>query len=119
MLTVQRIKGKSNKYKFPNIELFDKISPEFLDNPTISPQAKEYYMDLQQYLYINHEEGVANTTYSNAELAEKTNHSISSIKRYNTELLLAGIMTEKEIASLDNGGFKKVAKIFDLAKLCQ
>lgn len=119
MLSVEKVLGKSNRYYFADIEFFDKISPDFLDNDKISPQAKEYYMDLQQHLFINSDEGVANTTYSNTEIAKKLKLSLASVKRFNTELILAGMLTEKETNALDVAGFKKINKIFDLKQLCQ
>lgn len=117
-MTVQKENGKSNRYFFP-YKIFDKISPEFLDNDKISPQAKEYYIDLQQHLFIDEDHGLANTTYTNKEISQKLRLGIASVKRYNTELILNGMLIEKQVNSLDAGGCKKLAKIFDLKELCQ
>ena len=50
-------------------EYFDRFAKTFLDIKNLTPNTKEFYMKIQEYLYI-HEDGTAQTTYSINQLAE-------------------------------------------------
>ena len=65
--------GRKNCYYFPKTEFdrkFEMFTDEFvkMDLPL---NLKEYYMDIQQYLY-DKESGVGKCSFSNAELSRRT-----------------------------------------------
>lgn len=65
--------GHKNHYYFPLTEFdkhFEMFTDEFLDMD-LPLNVKEYYMDIQQYLY-GKETGVGKCSFSNAELSRKT-----------------------------------------------
>ena len=66
-------KKNSNHYKFPRTEFdkqFEMFTDEFLELD-LPLNVKEYYMDIQQYLY-GKDTGVGKCSFSNAELARRT-----------------------------------------------
>lgn len=70
LITIIRKKGTSNQYAFKEIgEEFDRFAKTFLDIKDLTPNAKEFYMKIQEYLYVN-EDGTGRTTYSLNQLAE-------------------------------------------------
>lgn len=119
LLKVRHRIGTSTEYTFPiKLEHFERFTPAFLKLP-ISPQAKEYYMDIQQYLYVDHDTGLADTTYSEEELSKLTGVCIRTIRNYHKELIAAGLMHESITNMLSPAGYKIIKKNFDLYKLQQ
>lgn len=119
LLKVRHRIGTSTEYTFPiKLEHFERFTPAFLKLP-ISPQAKEYYMDVQQYLYVNETTGLADTTYSEEELSKLTGVCVRTIRNYHKELIAAGLMHESITNMLSPAGYKIIKKNFDLYKLQQ
>ena len=110
--------GKNNIYKFEKlVDNFERFTDQFLDQENLSPNEKAYLIGFQSQCYKTG--GFALTSYSNQELADNLNMSISSIKRYNTALKSKEIMTELQTAKCDENGFKKIIKAVELAKIGQ
>lgn len=118
LLTAIKRKGTSTVYKFHKIDDFERFTDKFLDTD-LDPQIKEYYMDLQHYLFVNPDTGEANTTFSDSEIAKKTGLCIRTVKLYNKALIEADILTETTTTLLDESGFPIIQKTFDLKKLHQ
>ena len=70
---IAKEKRNSNHYKFPRTEFdkqFEMFTDEFLELD-LPLNVKEYYMDIQQYLY-GKDTGVGKCSFSNAELSRRT-----------------------------------------------
>lgn len=112
--------GRKNCYLFPKSEFdkqFEMFTDEFLDMD-LPLNVKEYYMDIQQYLY-GKDTGVGKCSLSNAELARLTGWTSISIKKYNTILIEKGLLEEESTNKLDQAGFPIIQKSFDLQGLNQ
>lgn len=118
LLTAIRRKGTSTIYKFNKIDDFERFTDKFLDTD-LDPQIKEYYMDLQHYLFVDPETGETNTTFSDSEIAKKTGLCLRTVKLYNRALIDANILTETITSLIDDAGFPIIRKTFDLNKLHQ
>ena len=119
LLKVTPRKGTSSMYQFYKLDDgFERFSEDFL-KLNISPQAKSYYIEIQQYLFLNKEKGTNETTYSNEEIGRRIGLCTKSIKKYNTELINAGILQETRLTTLDLGGVRQIKKSFDLQTLGQ
>lgn len=79
---------------------------------------KEYYMDIQQYLY-GKDTGIGRCSFSNAELSRRTGWSVPSIKKYNTILINNGLLEEELTGNYDSAGLPIIQKSFDLNGLQQ
>ena len=118
ILDVIRRSGNSTIYKFKELlDNFERFTPEFLDNPDLSPEEKAYIIGLQSQSYKN--EDYAITTYTNSELSENLNIPERSIRRYNKSLKDKEIMLEIETGIKDEAGFNVPAKAVDLHKVGQ
>lgn len=110
--------GKNNIYKFPEIkEDFERFTDEFLDNKNITPNEKAYLIGLQSQCYKHGD--YALTTYTNQEIADNLNMSLSSVYRNNLSLKTKEVMTELQTVKNDEEGFVKLVKAIDLAKIGQ
>ena len=112
--------GHKNHYKFPVTE-FDKQFEMFTDaflELDIPLNIKEYYMDIQQYLY-GKDTGVGRCSFSNAKLARCTGWTVASVKKYNTYLIEHGFLEEETTNKTDEAGFPMIQKNFDLTSLQQ
>lgn len=119
LLTVTPRKGTSSIYQFKKLDDgFERFSEEFL-KLKISPQAKAYYIELQQHLFLNKDTGTNETTYSNEEIGKRIGLCSKSVRKYNTELIQAGILSETRLTTLDLGGVQQIKKSFDLYTLGQ
>lgn len=119
-LILKSTDGRKNHYTFPKTkfdEKFEMFTDEFLDLD-LPLNVKEYYMDIQQYLY-GKETGKGRCTFSNAELARRTGWTVLSIKKYNTILIEKGLLEEEETENKDAAGIPIVQKNFDLTGLHQ
>lgn len=109
-----------HEYKFPETEFdksFEMFTDEFL-NMDLPINVKEYYMDLQPFLY-NKESGIGRCSFSNAEISKRTGWTIPSIKKYNRELMDKGLLEEETTSSYDEAGLPIVSKNFNLSNLQQ
>lgn len=112
--------GRKNSYYFPETE-FDKHFEMFTDkfiHLDIDLNVKEYYMDIQQYLY-GKDTGIGKCSFSNTELSRITGWSIPSIKKYNSILIEKGLLEEEVTGNFDSAGLPIVQKSFDLNGLQQ
>lgn len=112
--------GRKNHYRFPETDFdkqFEMFTKEFLymDLPL---NVKEYYMDIQQYLY-GKDTGKGKCSFSNAELARRTGWTVASIKKYNTILIEKNLLEEETSDYKDEAGFPIIVKRFDLQGLNQ
>lgn len=120
LMKVDRKKGASWTYTFEKLnDGFERFSKAFLENENISAKAKAYYIELQQHLILDEENGTHNTTYTNKQIADILGISINSVKKYNTELIQHDILHETALLTRTDGGFNLVKKSFDLEKLGQ
>lgn len=105
--------GKTaNLYTFPKTEFdenFEMFTLDFLlmDIPI---NVKEYYMDIQRYMY-GKDTGVGKIGYSNAKLSALTGISSNSIKKYNDYLIAHNLLEEETTGNYDAGGFPVLKKI--------
>lgn len=119
LINITKRKGTSSIYEFPKLnDGFEKFSDEFL-KLDISPQAKSYYIELQQHLFLNEEKGTNETTYSNEQIGKKVGLCANSVRKYNTELIKAGMLEEHALSTIDMSGLKQIKKSFDLYALNQ
>jgi predicted RNase H-like nuclease (RuvC/YqgF family) len=79
---------------------------------------KEYYMDIQQYLY-DKESGVDKCSFSNSELSRKLGISIPTVKKYNKYLIEHGYLEEEATTKTDESGLTIYQKNFNLTSLNQ
>lgn len=110
----------SNYYYFPESEFdkhFEMFTDQFLDLE-IPVNIKEYYMDLQQYLY-DKESGVGKCYFSNTALASKLGISVPTVKKYNTYLIEHGFLEEETTDKTDEAGLPVIQKNFNLQGLNQ
>ena len=112
--------GRKNHYRFPETDFdkqFEMFTKEFLymDLPL---NVKEYYMDIQQYLY-GKDTGKGKCSFSNAELARRTGWTVASVKKYNTILIEKNLLEEETSDYKDEAGFPIIVKRFDLQGLNQ
>lgn len=86
---IEKLKvGKCNGYKFnTKSEKFEMYDYEFLKNENLTSQQKAFMIAVQKHLYVDHNAGIAKTSYSFPELAEKTGISESTIYRRVSELI--------------------------------
>lgn len=118
LIDVIKRTGQSTMYKFKDLlKDFERFTPEFLDNPDITPEEKAYLIGLHSQSYKNQDYAV--TTYSNKELAENLNMSVRNIQRYNKSLQEKEIMTEIATSWNDEAGFNLPAKAIDMHKIGQ
>lgn len=87
---VKKDKGYKQYYYFKPYTNFEVFSPEFLDNPLVSPKEKAYIMSSQQHMYKD--SGVGNMSYNNKELSSKINLSKSLISRRDKDLEDKGLL---------------------------
>ena len=93
------------------------FTDEFLDLD-MPINIKEYYMDIQQYLY-GKETGVGKCAFSNSALATRLGISAPSVKKYNAYLIEHGYLEEEVTDKSDEAGLPVVQKNFNLSTLNQ
>lgn len=107
-------------YYFPESEFdkhFEMFTDDFLDME-MPLNIKEYYMDIQQYLY-DKESGIGKCSFSNSELADKLGVSIPTVKKYNTYLIQNGYLEEEATTKTNEAGLIIYQKNFNLSGLNQ
>lgn len=105
-------------YRFKELlKNFERFTPEFLDNETMTAEEKAYLIGLHSQAYKN--EDYAVTTYSNQEIADALNMNIRNVQRYNKSLQEKEIMTEIATQLTDSAGFNVPAKAVDMHKIGQ
>lgn len=111
----------SNYYYFPKTKLdahFERFTDEFLDLD-LPINIKEYYMDIQKYLYYDKDHTIGKCSFSNSELARRLGISIPTVKKYNTYLYERGFLDEETTDKTDEAGFTIINKVFNLTALQQ
>jgi DNA-binding MarR family transcriptional regulator len=107
-----------NIYKFnKNSEKFEMFGKEFLENVELTPYQKSFFITTQKYLYIDPKYGIGKTTYSSAELSEKTGLSEKVIKARLQELEEKGFISRR--LTQDIAGNSCEALEFNLPKFGQ
>ena len=96
---VTRRKRQSNIYHFPEIEMFEPFSLEFLDNQQLTPQIKAYIIALQQYMEKDSETMSGTITESNRALSKQIHMPESSIRKCNAILEQHGYLTQNKTTS--------------------
>lgn len=118
LLEVKKRPGQSTVYEFTELsENFERFTPEFLDNPDITPEEKAYLIGLHSQSFKN--EDFAITTYSNKEIADALNLQVRNVQRYNKSLREKEIMQEITTSIKDDAGFNIPAKAIDMHKIGQ
>lgn len=114
--TEKRVK-KSTIYTFNDYKTFEPFSYEFLDKQDLSPLEKSWLLVSQQHSRKD-TEGIGVISYSEAELAEKTNMSKSTINKCITLLRAKGYL-ETVLERREEDGIFVQKKITNLAELGQ
>lgn len=110
--------GKCNAYKFnTKSEKFEMYDFEFLKNKNLTSQQKSFMIAVQKHLYVDKETGIAKTTYSDKELAERTGISESTIYRRVSELIDNNFISKR--LTSDEAGNSCEALEFNLPKFGQ
>lgn len=110
--------GKCNAYKFnTKSEKFEMYDFEFLKNKDLTSQQKSFMIAVQKHLYVDKDTGIAKTTYSDKELAEKTGISESTIYRRVSELIDNNFISKR--LTSDEAGNSCEALEFNLPKFGQ
>ena len=120
LITVH-LEGKRNVYTFTNISLnsFEPFSYEFLASLSIPPKLKGYWILLQQYTFKDDGSGYAKTTYTDFELSEILQIPLRTIKSYNKQLKIAGVLSVYPTKSKTELGEQRYLKLFNLEKISQ
>jgi biotin operon repressor len=108
---------KSTIYTFNDYKTFEPFSYEFLDKKDLSPLEKSWLLVSQQHSRKD-TEGIGVISYSEAELAEKTNMSKSTINKCITSLRAKGYL-ETILERREEDGIFVQKKITNLAELGQ
>ena len=119
LITITKEKGKSNQYAFTDKgEKFERFAESFLNIKDISNNTKEFYMRIQEYLYI-HDDGTADTTYNPNQLSLLTGVSRPSVKKYLTELQNKGYLSVENSNTTNQSGLTNKKYVFSLDALGQ
>lgn len=109
---------KTHLYVFPKSEFdakFEMFTDEFLDLD-IPTNIKEYYMDIQKYMYDkDSNDHTGKIYYSDSKLASLIGISALSVKKYNKILREKGLLKEETTSSTDDAGLPIIMKSFDLS----
>lgn len=106
-------------YEFPKTdfdEQFEMFGENFL-KLDLEMMLKEYYMDLQRYLYYNDDVTVGTCTFSDYKLSQLTGWSLPTITKFNKQLQDLGLLELTPTKKKDEAGltiFKKEIKLKDL-----
>jgi len=119
-LKVEKKEKSSNHYTFTDKgKQFERFSENFLLKVSdLSKYTKEFYMKIQEYLYV-HEDGTADTTYSIQDLATLTNLDPRSVKKYLNELKDKGYLHFEDALTTTESGLANTKYIFSLNALGQ
>lgn len=79
-IQIIRRKGQSNKYKFLKWENFDRCSKEFLEKKNLTWKEKDFFLQLQQYIFTSENE--AYMTWDYGKIAEALCLSYPTVKKY-------------------------------------
>lgn len=119
LIEVKRVRGASNSYTFTEKgKKFERFAEKFLKIKDLSKNTKDFYMRVQQYLYV-HEDGTADTTYSPAQLAKLTDLDTRSVKKYLEELCEKGYLVKEKAITTTSSGLANTKYIFFLETLGQ
>lgn len=79
-IKVKRNPGSSNTYTFLKYEHFEKFYKDFLDKDLLTWKEKDFYIQLQQYIFVTAEEAYFTWDYSKIAIALRL--SYPTVKRY-------------------------------------
>lgn len=113
------IRHRHTYYTFPEFDMYEPFSPEFLKNDDITPTTKAYIVAAQQYMFKD-EEGIGKMSYSYRELSDKLNMPVMTIHDCDKELKRKKYLTllDEKVRDIETGCKKKL-KIFNLSDLGQ
>lgn len=74
--------GTSNLYRFKELAKFERFSEEFLQNKKYTWKEKDFYMQLQQYIFKDYDNQTAFITWTNSKIASMLHLSPQVISRY-------------------------------------
>ena len=120
LIKVERKRGRSNVYTFTEKgKEFQRFAESFLKITDLSKNAKDFYMRIQQYLYVHELDGTADTTYNPKQLADLTDLDARSVKKYLDELKSKGYMHCETATTSTSSGLQNVRYVFSLEALGQ
>lgn len=112
--------GTSNVYTFKEHEKFEMFSKEFLENTKYTWKEKDFYMQLQQYIFKDYDEQKAFISWTNQRLASMLHLSYPTVKRYMNALKRKQAFVEIKTTFKDpDTNLPIIKKEFDLEILKQ
>lgn len=113
-----KVVGRSRHYSFSDYKKFEPFSYEFLDNDKLTANEKAYWLASQQWMFKD-EKGLAKSSLTTREIAEKINWSQPSVTRCEKSFKDKGLMTTLTLNCRDEHGLRKVEKVFYLDEFGQ
>lgn len=113
-----KVVGRSRHYSFSDYKKFEPFSYEFLDNDKLTANEKAYWLASQQWMFKD-EKGLAKTSFTTREIAERINWSQPSVTRCEKSFKDKGLMTTMTLNCRDEHGLRKVEKVFYLDEFGQ
>lgn len=83
-IKINRRAGTSNSYEFLNWKNFDRCPKDFLENTALTWKEKDFFLQLQQHIFIN--EDAAYFTWDYGKIAKALHLSYPTVKKYITIL---------------------------------
>lgn len=112
--------GTSNLYKFKELTKFERFSEEFLQNKKYTWKEKDFYMQLQQYIFKDYNNQTAFITWTNSKIASMLHLSPQVISRYMNALKKKQAFIEIKTTYRDpNTKLPIIKREFDLQALNQ
>lgn len=112
--------GTSNVYTFKEHEKFEMFSKEFLENTKYTWKEKDFYMQLQQYIFKDYDEQKAFISWTNQRLATMLHLSYPTVQRYMNALKRKQAFVEIKTTFKDpDTNLPIIKKEFDLETLKQ
>lgn len=93
-ITVQHRKGTSSVYTFYKNEKFERFFRDFIDLKWGDYKMKDFYIQLQPYLFIDKEKQKTYIKYSNYELSKIMNLPFNTVNKYMNSLKNAGVIED-------------------------
>lgn len=118
LIEIRKRKNSSNVYRFPVLDdKFEMFTDEFLDNEKLTPDQKAFLIAFQSQTYKVGGEAIC--TKSDIEAMDDMHVSRTYYYKQKKSLIDTSIMSELKTNAVDKYGNNKIAKIVDLAKICQ
>lgn len=93
-ITVQHRKGTSNIYTFYDNEKFERFFRDFIDLKWGDYKMKDFYIQLQPFIFIDKENQRAYVRYSNYELSKQMHLPFNTVNKYMNALKNNGVVEE-------------------------